>query len=199
MMFKKELLPIRDFKLAAIHVTVSIVLLALIRHPVDDWVVATAILYVCLWIAREVIVNLVLYILKLLIRQGQRVSQNFGVESPDTLPTEFELLAKFLAVVVVALVVFAIIGATLAGGVLAIGGFGFTPLPAYFLWIALGLIIAGGVGLSLMFGLSALVVFAMDSLSESVNPKFNQFQAITRQVDTRLRNKALTRQSPATS
>ena len=199
MMTVRQLLPIEEFIRAIIHAAILLPLLAIIGHPVEEWAITAAVLYVFLWLSREVIAGLSLYVSKSLLRYGERVSQKLNVAILDNQPSEYNLPAKVIASVILVLLFCAISGAGLGTGSLAVNGAGLTPLPGYIAVIAGGLFLAGTIGVSLILGLLALVLVAVDNLSESVNPRFNQFDAITRQVDTRLRNKALTRQSPATS
>ena len=199
MLTVKKLLPIEEFIGAIIHAAILLPLLAIIGHPVEEWAITAAVLYVFLWLSREVIAGLSLYVSKSLLCYGERVSQKLNVAILDNQPSEYNLPAKVITGVILVLLFCAIIGAGLGMGNFAINNFGLTPLPGYFPWVAWGLAIAGGLGLSCIFGLITLVLVAVDNLSESVNPRFYQFDAITRQVDSRLRNKALTRQSPATS
>ena len=198
-MLKKDLLPIRNFKQAAICATLLFLLLVIIRHPVEELALTAAVLYVFLWLSKEVIERLVIYVLSGLVRYMGRIEQKPGAADWDSQSPQPNFVANASAVIMVALWLFAIIGAGFTLGSLAVNGAGLTPLPGYITVIAGGAFLAGTIGVSLILGLIALVLVAVDNLSESVNPRFNQFDAITRQVDTRLRNKALTRQSPATS
>ena len=198
MMKVKKLLPIEEIIGAIIYATVLMLLLALVRHPVAEWAITAAVLYVFIWLSREVIAGLARWLSKSLIRYGERVSQRLDVEMSDYEQAGIELIGKIIAVIVAILLFSATIGIAFNLGSLAISSFGLTPLPAYFPWIAWGLAITGLVGLSCIFGLFALVFFAVDCLSETVNPRFMEFHAVTREVDTSIRSRALTLTSPAT-
>ena len=198
MMKAKKLLPVEEFIGAIIHAAVLMLLLALVRHPVAEWAITAAVLYVFIWLSREVIARLVLWLLKSLMRYEERISRRLGVEMSDYQPARINPISKIISVIMVALLLSTIIGIAFNLGSLAISRFGLTPLPAYFPWIAGGLAITGLMGLSCIFGLSALVFFAVDRLSETVNPRFREFHAVTRKVDTSIRNRALTLTSPAT-
>ena len=198
MMKVKKLLPVEEFIGAIIHATVLMLLLALVRHPVAEWAITAAVLYVFIWLSREIIARLALWLLESLTRYGERVSQSLGVEMSDYEQAGIERIGKIIAVIIAILLFSATIGIAFNLGSLAISSFGLTPLPAYFPWIAWGLAITGLVGLSCIFGLFALVFFAVDCLSETVNPRFMEFHAVTREVDTSIRSRALTLTSPAT-
>ena len=198
MMKVKKLLPVEEFIGAIIHATVLMLLLALVRHPVAEWAITAAVLYVFIWLSREVIARLVLWLLKSLMRYEERISRRLGVEMSDYQPARINPISKIISVIMVALLLSAIIGIAFNLGSLAISSFGLTPLPAYFPWIAWGLAITGLAGSSCIFGLIALVFFAVDRRPDTVNPRFRQFHAVTREVDTSIRSRALTLTSPAT-
>ena len=199
MMKVKKLLPVEEFIGAIIYATFLMILLALVQHPVAEWAITAAVLYVFIWLSREVITGLARWLSKSLIRYGERISQRLDVEMSDYQPAQNDPIGKIIAVIMVVLLFSVIIGIAFNLGSLAVNSLGLTPLPAYFPWVAGGLAITGLVGLSCIFGLIALVFFAVDCLSEAVNPRFIQFHAVTLEVDTSIRSRALTLTSPATA
>ncbi len=199
---KKELLPIRNFKPAVICATALSLLLILIRHPVEELAVTAAVLYVTLWLSKEVIERLVIVALDGLIRYSELVIQKLGVVDGvdgDGQPPETDFPVKAILVVTVGLWLFASIGAGFTLGSLAVIGAGLTPLPAYLTLIASALFLAGGIGWFFLLLLLLLALIAVDQLAESVSPRFNQLHAITREANFSLRNKTLTRPSRATA
>ena len=88
MRLNREILPIRDFKLAALHGTVWMLLLWAAGHPIDEWAVTVVVLYVFLWVSREVVLSVVLRATGLLAKQARRVAKKLDIDVPNDLPTK---------------------------------------------------------------------------------------------------------------
>lgn len=185
-MVNKKLLPIRDFRMAAVHATLLLLLLVAIGHPVGEWAVTGAALYAFFRLSGGIIGLLFLYATNSLLRYGEKVSRKLQAPIPDNRTAEVERSGKIIALASGLLLTWATVGLGLGVGSLAVTGVGLTPLPGYFPWIALGFAAAGLVGLAGMFGLLALALFAVDNLSAAASPKFDQFQEAARRVDSRL-------------
>ena len=199
-MLKKDLLPIKNFKQAAILAPLLFLLLVAIRHPVEELAVAAAVLYVFLWLSKEVIERLVMYVMHRQVRLCERIARRFvdgSLEEPSLSPRSAYKAGVVLAIIAIILELFAIVGAGFTLGNVAASGMGLTPLSGYLAVIAIALFLVGGVCLSLILGLMTLALVIVDNLSASVTPKFGQFHAVTREVDYRLRRRTLTRPSPA--
>ena len=187
-MVNHKILPIEGFADAVIYATGVITLLALIGHPVQEWAVTGAVLYAVFWVSREVMARLVLYVSQGLLRYGEQVLRKLPATMADNPPSGPGTVGVKVSLAVIALLLFsAILGLAFGAGGLVLNGIGLTPLPGYFPWIAWGLAAIGVAGLSVIFGLIALVFFTVATLSEAVNPKFSQFHAVTREVDYGLR------------
>ena len=195
-MLNKKTLPIRDLKMAAVHATIAIALLALIRYPVEEWAVTGAVVYAFFLVSGEVIAALALYVSKSLLRYGERISRKLQAAIPDNRATENNRGGKIIALVLALLLQLTKVGLGLGSGGLAVSNIGLTPLPGYFAGIAWGLAGVGLAGAVLIFGLMALTLFAVDNLSAAASPKFDQFQATARGVDSRLRWWRLIAQTP---
>lgn len=198
-MTNKKILPVEGFADAIIFATGVIALLALIGYPVEEWAVTGAVLYAAFWVSREVVTLLALSASKSLLWYGERVLRKLLVAMADSPPSSDKPAGVKVSLVAIILLLSAIIGLAFGGGGLAINGIGLTPLPGYFPWIAWGLAAFGVTGLSLIFGLIALVFFTVDTLSAAVNPKFSQFHAVTREVDYGLRRHRLIPATPSAS
>ena len=195
----KIILPVEGFADAIIFATGVIALLALIGYPVEEWAVTGAVLYAAFWISREVVTRLALSASKSLLWYGERVLRKLMVAMADSPSSGDKPASVKVSLVAIILLLSAVIGLAFGAGGFAIIIIGLTPLPGYFPWIAWGLAAFGVTGLSLIFGLIALVFFTVDTLSAAVNPKFSQFHAVTREVDYGLRRHRLMPATPAVS
>lgn len=195
-MLNKKVLPIRDFKMAAVHATLLLLLLVAIGHPVEEWAVTGAVLYVFFRLSGGIIGLLFLYAAKGLLRYGEKVSRKLQAPIPDNRAAEGNRAGKIIAFASGLLLTWATVGLGLGVGGLAVNGVGLTPLHGYFPWVTLGFAVVGLAGLVGMFGLVALALYAVDNLSAAASPKFDQFQATARGVDSRLRWWRLIAQTP---
>lgn len=187
-MVNQKILPVEGFADAVIYATGIIALLALTGHPVQEWAVTGAVLYAALWVSREVVTRLVLYVSRRLLRYGGRVLRKLRGATADNPPDGRTAVGVKASLVVIAILLFsAILGLAFGVGGLALNGIGLTPLPGYVPWIAWGLAAFGIIGLSGIFCLITMVFFTVDTLSAAVNPNFSRFHAVTREVDYGLR------------
>ena len=181
-MLNKKILPVRDFKLAIIYATILMPLLWLAGHPVDEWAVTVAVLYVSLWLSREIVVYLVLLVLRSLSNYGTRVAEKIGVKVPAEQPTKHGFLSKFFLFAASWLVVYTIVGVSLSVGIPATGLVGITPLLPYFNWFAYGFLFVGGASLSFIFVITALAFATADTIHENSRARINRFYTITSNV-----------------
>ncbi len=150
MKLNREMLPIRDFKLAALHGTVWILLFWVIDHPIEEWAVTVVILYISLWVCREVVARAIWFAVDGLNQQARRVAEKLGVDTTEDVPARQRLRGVLLIAFIGFLALVAVIGASLGIGIPAAGLLGLTPLPSYFNWIGLTLFGVGLVGLSVV-------------------------------------------------
>lgn len=150
---KKSLLPVRDFGLATVHTTAWMLVFWLVEYPLDDWAVTAAILYVSLWLAGGFVLTSIHAAVKHLQGYTKRVAQKAGIELRDEVPTEDSFRDKLLSATLVVILGFTIIGLSLTVGIPLVSICERTPLPFYINWVAWGLLLIGGLGVSLMFGL----------------------------------------------
>ena len=160
---KKALLPVRDFKLAIAYTTVWMLAFWVVEYPIGDWAVTAVVLYVSLWIAREVVSASILFVEERVEEYAKRVAQKAGVELLDHSPPEYSLRDKLLYAALFLLLYFTIIGLSLIAGIPAVSLYGLTPLPAFFNWIAWGLFLVGGVGISLILGIVIWLLSSADA------------------------------------
>ena len=160
---RKSLLPVRDFKLAIAYTTAWMFAFWLVEYPLGDWAVTAVVLYVSLWLAREVVSALVQFVAERMQEYARRVAQKAGVELLDHSPSEYSLRDKLLYTALLLLLCFAIIGLSLIGGIPVLSLYELTPLPAFFNWIAWGLFLVGGVGISLLFGIAMWLLSSADA------------------------------------
>lgn len=189
--FPKNVFPVRDMKLAAIFAIAAVLWLVATGYPADDLAPAVVALYLVFYLVMEVAVRLLLFLLKRLATYAEEVAKKLGVGHQEgPVLAEHSRLARSLAMVMFVLLLGAILGTTLVVSSPVIAAIGITALPTYSTWLG-WILLGAGTGIHLaMLGSSALVVFAVDSLSETVSPKFDQFQAVAREVDDRLRGAA---------
>ena len=171
---RKSLLPVRDFKLAIAYTTAWISAFWLVEYPISDWAATAVVLYVSLWLAREVVSALVQFVAERMQEYAKRVAQKAGVELLDHSPPEYSLRDKLLYVALFLLLYFAIIGLSLTAGIPVLSLYGLAPLPSFFNWIAWGLFLVGGVGISLLFG---IVMWLLSSADAGINTAIASQQA----------------------
>lgn len=162
---KTNLLPIRDFKLAIVHAAVWMFAFWQVEYPTDDWGVTAVILYVSLWLSREVVLTLLRSAGKRLQGYAKRVALKAGIELRKDAPAENGFRDKLFIGVSYLLVCSTFIGLSLIVGVPMVSIYGITPLPFYFSWVAWGLFLVGGLGVFLMFG---LVVWWLSSVEAGI-------------------------------
>ena len=160
---KKALLPIRDFKLAIAYTTAWMFAFWVVEYPIGDWAVTAVVLYVSLWLSREVVSASILFVEKRVEEYAKRVAQKAGVELRVDSSSEYSLRDKLLYAALFLLLYFTAIGLSLIVGSLAIRLYGLTPLPFFFNWIAWGLFIVGGIGVSMLFGIVMWLLSSADA------------------------------------
>ena len=160
---KKALLPVGDFKLAIAYTTAWMLAFWVIEHPIGDWAVTAVVLYGLLWLSREVVSVLILFVEERLQGYAKRVGQKAGVTlCVESLP-EYSFRDKLFFAAAASLTCFTIIGLSLIVGIPAISLYGLTPLPASFTWIAWGLLLVGVIGVSLIFGIAIWLLASADA------------------------------------
>lgn len=162
---KKNLLPVRDFKLAIAHATLWMSAFWLVEYPIDDWAATAVILYVSLWLSRASVLTLIYSVSKRLQEYARRVAQKAGVELRDDLPSADNFRDKLLSTALVLILCSTIIGLSLTIGIPVVSIYERTPLPFYFSWVAWGLLLVGGLGVLLMFG---LVIWWLSSVEAEI-------------------------------
>ena len=181
-MLNKKILPIRDFKMAIVCATVLMPLLWAAGRPIDEWALTVAILYVSLWLSREIVVWLLLLALRFLAGYGRRVARKFEVEFPESRPTEHTFLSRLLFFGLVGLASSTVTGVSLFIGILAVGPLGLTPLPLYIGLIAAALLIAGAAGLAFMFSVVVLAFAILNAIHDGFGRRLNHIHAITEKL-----------------
>ena len=159
---KRFLFLARELLLAMVFATVWLLLLWVSRHPLDEWAVTVVVLYVTIWLSREIVSGLTQFVGARLADYGRRTMQKAGVELPEE-PTNKRVFGIITAVVVAA-VLAAITGASLTIGIPAIGWLGLTPLAPYFTWVGWALLVIGVASLSLYCAAVWLVIVIADNL-----------------------------------
>ena len=167
---KKSLLPVRDFKLAIAYTTAWMFAFWLVEYPIGDWAATAVVLYVSLWLAREVVSALILFAEK----RMQRYATKAGVEFREYSFSEYSLRDKLLYAALFLLLYFAIIGLSLIAGSPVLSLYGLAPLPVFFNWVAWGLFLVGGVGISLILG---IVMRLLSSADAGINTTIASQQA----------------------
>ena len=162
---KKNLLPVRDFKLAIAHTTLWMFAFWLVEYPIDDWATTAVILYVSLWLSRASVLALIYSVAKRLQGYARRVTQKAGVELRDDVPSADNFRDKLLSTALVLILWSTIIGLSLTMGIPVVSIYASTPLPFYFSWIAGGLLLVGGLGVLLTFG---LVIWWLSSVEAGI-------------------------------
>ena len=180
MKLNREILPIRHFKLAALHGTVWMLLFWATDYPIEEWAVTVVVLYISLWACREIAAKTIWLAVDGLNQQARRVAEKLGVDITEDMPARQRRRGVLLIAFIGVLALFAVIGASLGIGIPVVSLLGLTPLPSYFNWVGLTLFGVGLVGLSLVLGALALMFTAIEAL---LNDKgIDRFHAITEDV-----------------
>lgn len=160
MKLSKNDLPIRDFKLALLCGTVWMFLFWAVEYPMDEWAATVVVLYVCLWVSREITVRVVAFVTELLARQARGIMAGIGASiAGDDLSEEHGVRLRMIFVggVFGILMLATVVGASVTAGIPIAILLGLAPLPLLFSWIGWALLGLGLAGLSLVLGGLALV------------------------------------------
>ena len=167
MKLSKNDLPIRDFALAFLCVTVWMLLFWVVEYPMDEWTATVVVLYVCLWVSREITVRVVVFVVELLARQARGIMAGIGASiAGDDLSEEHGVRLRMILVggVFGILILATVVGASMTAGIPIAILLGLAPLPLLFSWVGWALLGLGLVGLSLVLGGLALVFSITEAL-----------------------------------
>lgn len=167
MKLSKNDLPIRDFALAFLCVTVWMLLFWVVEYPMDEWTATVVVLYVCLWVSREITVRVVVFVVELLARQARDIMAGIGASiAGDDLSEEHGVRLRMILVggVFGILILATVVGASMTAGIPIAILLGLAPLPLLFSWVGWALLGLGLVGLSLVLGGLALVFSITEAL-----------------------------------
>ena len=178
-MLTKNLLPIRDFKIAAVYTVAALFLLWAIGYPVDEWAAAAVVLYISLRLSGEVIIRLAAYLARLLVSYGRRVARKYGIpvaENPAAKPRgRHSLLTMGVMLATLAFTV----GVALTAGFNIMAAYNLPPFPAYWGLMAWTLLALGGAGLLVAFGFPAIVFAMADIRRKDWGTGIARLQAVT--------------------
>lgn len=160
-----QLLPVRDFPLAAAVAVVSMVFLWLAGQPAEEWPALIMAFYMVLRVSLMVVLWLLAQAARFLAGYGERVLRRHGVdvsrdESEDVGSRHVRL---WLVAAIVSTVFSVSVGVGISVGLLAVGWLEITPLAAAFRLASWGLLAYGAAGLLLMLGAPALVFLVADA------------------------------------
>lgn len=167
MKLSKNGLPIRDFTLALLCGTVWMLLFWVVEYPMDEWAATVVVLYVCLWVSREITVRVVVFVTELLARQARGIMAGIGASiAGDDLSEEHGVRLRMILVggVFGILMLATVGGASMTAGIPIAVLLGLAPLPLLFSWVGWVLLGLGLVGLSLVLGGLALVFSITEAL-----------------------------------
>ena len=179
MMLNKNLIPIRDFKLAFVWATLLMLAFWATDYPLDDWPAAVIVLYTSLWLSREIVLFAATFASKRLAGYGKRVLEKYGITvSEQPAGAAGRRSAWPVRAAILAALAFAV-GVALIAGFFVMGWLELTPLAAYLRWTAWGILAFGAVGLTLSFGIPALVFAIADIRRKDLGTKIARAHAIT--------------------
>lgn len=167
MKLSKNDIPIRDFTLALLCCTVWMLLFWVVEYPMDEWAATVVVLYVCLWVSREITVRVVVFVTELLARQARGIMAGIGASiTGDDLSEGHGVRLRMILVVGVfgILMLATVVGASMTAGIPIAILLGLAPLPLLFSWVGWALLGLGLVGLSLVLGGLALVFSITEAL-----------------------------------
>lgn len=167
MNLSKNGLPIRDFTLALLCGTVWMLLFWVVEYPMDEWAATVVVLYVCLWVSREITVRVVVFVTELLAQQARGIMAGIGASiAGDDLSEEHGVRLRMILVggVFGILMLATVGGASMTAGIPIAVLLGLAPLPLLFSWVGWVLLGLGLVGLSLVLGGLALVFSITEAL-----------------------------------
>ena len=155
----------REFTLAIACTTVCLILFAMSGYPVEEWAAAAVVLYVSLWLSKEISLGLLLFVAKRLLRYGiQAMSQ---IEPPlgDISAIQSSPGYRLFLAIIHSVILSVVLGASLALGIQALALLGLTPLADYFNWIGWTLL---GVGIAFLTLYLAFMWLAFSTLEKMV-------------------------------
>lgn len=165
-MLNKNLLPIRDFKVAAAYTAVTLFLLWAIGYPVDEWAAATIVLYISLRLTWEIVIRLAAYLARALAGYGKSVLRQYGIPAMENRVGRRGLsrsgTATALAIAATATVMILIIGVALTAGFQIAAMYKLPSFPPYWYLASWVLLALGATGMLIAFGLPALVFAIAD-------------------------------------
>ena len=178
-MITKNLFPFRDLKLALVFATFWMALLWLTRYPIDEWAPTVMVLYTTMVLSKEIVPWAATFASKRLACYGKRVLEKYGItvsEQPagaagrrSAWPVRAAILAALAFTVGVALI----------AGFFVMAQLELTPLAPYLRWTAWGILAMGALGLTLTFGIPALVFSLADIRRKDLGTKIARAHAIT--------------------
>ena len=133
----------REFTLAIACTTVCLVLFTVSGHPVEEWAAAAVILYVSLWLSKEILLSLLLFATKRLLRYGIRAMSKVDSQLHDTASMQLGPGYRLFAIITHSMILSAVLGASLSLGIQALALLNLSPLAHYLSWIGWTLLSVG--------------------------------------------------------
>ena len=158
-----------NIKLAVLHAIAWPLLFWVSGHPLEEWALTALVMYMAHWLSREVIVGLAMFALRRLTVRGRRALRNARIEVPNIPGDEVSPRVRLLAMFVIALLFFTVVGASLSVGVPVLSWLGLTPLAAYFVWGGWTMLAVGAVGLLFILGALGLALAIVDNASADIS------------------------------
>ena len=161
-----NLLPVRDFPLAASVAVCGMALLWASGQPPEEWPAIVAVFYLAFRLGLTLVMGALGYAAKLLAGYGRQVLRRHGFELTPDAPGRSALSRGrvLLVAVIIVLTAFPLSAAIgIAASGLAIGWLAITPLSPAFQWAAWGLLACGLACLLLLLGAPALVFLTADA------------------------------------
>lgn len=154
----------REFTLAIGFTTVCLILFAVSGHPVEEWAAAAVVLYVSLWLSKEIFLSLLLFAIKRLLRYGARAMSKAETQLHDIASIQSGPGYRLFIVIAHSMILAVVLGASLVLGIEGMALLDFTPLADYFSWIGWTLLGVGTVLLTLYLAVMWLAFSTLEKM-----------------------------------
>ena len=166
-MFRKDLLPTKTLKSDAAIAAMLVLMLWASRHPVDEWAIAAAVIYVAMRLSGFVLGGLLACSTKMLAGYGERLAQKFNVQQHEFDAAKEQIAEsaskiRLIFVAIVLLLMTGVFGVAIIAGNLAVSWLGLSTLSGYVQWMAWAFLAVGMVGLTLTIGVPMLILVRAD-------------------------------------
>lgn len=159
-----EYLSFRDVPFALVCGVIWFVVLWVAGYPANERAGVAVIAYLAQWASRFILNGLTMFLLERLNKRAAETIERLGIEIPQEIPQRIKTIARVFAVLGVTFTFLAMTGLALSATFPTVAAVGLTPLSDGFGIAGWGMLAAGVVGLTALFG----VMFVLFTRTEAV-------------------------------